>query len=107
MNEYKKLYIIIYECKSNYIGVFLKIHDKKEGENRNFFKCYYLQNIFLVFETESFYVVLILLGSSMYVKLSEDSQTSTYLSLSNTRLRGVGHLAVSKSFRSVKMFYFT
>lgn len=107
MNEYKKLYIIIYECKSNYIGVFLKIHDKKEGENRNFFKCYYLQNIFLVFETESFYVVLILLGSSMYVKLSEDSQTSTYLSLSNTRLRGVGHLAVSKSFSQCEnvLFY--
>lgn len=62
---------------------------------------------FLVFETESFYVVLTLLGSSMYVRLSEDSQISTYLSLSNTRLRGVEHLAVSKSFpqRENVLFY--
>lgn len=88
----KSLYTIIHECKSNYINVFLKIHNKNEGENRNLLKCYHLQNIFLVFETESFYLVLTLLDSSMYVRLSEDSQTFTCLSLSNTRLRGVEHV---------------
>lgn len=103
----KTSYTIIHKCKSNYISVFLKFHNKNEGENKNLLKWYHLQNIFLVFETESFYLVLTLLGNSMYVRLSEDSQTSTCVSLSSTRLRGVEHRAVLKSFSQCKnvLFY--